>query len=498
MTKRKNNHPIRILLIVISLCFSIVCGAVLRWYETVFNVSIEEIMFTIQGPLAGADSHFLQDAVIYCLPAFIILLLLSAILIILNHCRNDSKIESHPTKYRIITAILSFITVSSVSAVLFTLIEADRVLQISSYLISKFDKTTIYEDYYVEPEISAIRSDNPRNLIYIILESMETTYASDEVGGKQKKDNYIPHLTALAEENISFSNTNNLGGFRSLTGSTWTMGSIFSTESGIPFAFPIDGNSMDTMDRFASGATTLGDILHEKGYYQEFLCGSDGEFAGRKKFFEQHGYDQVYDLYSAIDDGYVKKSNDWWGLEDRQLYKIAENELNRLSTSDKPFNLTMLTVDTHHVDGWVCKYCKDKYPEQLANVVTCADNQVFNFIEWCKQQPWYENTTIIIQGDHPRMDNSLVDGINPLDRTIYNCFINSPYERDDLNLKCREFAAFDMFPSILSSIGYTIPSGRLGLGTDLFSSEKTLSEALGYSELDSELKKSSDFYKKFY
>lgn len=482
----------------LTLIIGIIGRSLLNWYEDTFNVSIAEIIFTIQGPLAGADSHFLRSALLRCLPSLISFLLLLSVIVALFRYYGTITDSPLNIRKRPIAVILCFFTLFSSLNAFITLSEADEVLQVSSFLASKLDKTTIYDDYYVKPDINAITAEKPRNLIYIIMESMETTYASEETGGAQRVNNYIPRLTELADEHISFSNTEKLGGFRSLTGSTWTMGSIFSTESGIPFAFPIDGNHMGSLDKFASGTITLGDILHGKGYYQEFLCGSDGEFAGRKMFFEQHGYDRVYDLYSAIDDGYVKKANKWWGLEDRKLYRIAKDELSRLSESDEPFNLTMLTVDTHHVDGWVCKFCKDQYPDQLANVVRCADNQVYNFIDWCKKQPWYENTTIIIQGDHPRMDNSLVDGLDPLDRTIYNCFINAPYDKAAIKTKQREFTAFDMFPSILASAGFSIPGDRLGLGTNIFSPRKTLSEQMGYEKLDRELQKGSDYYKRFF
>ena len=43
-------------------------------------------------------------------------------------------------------------------------------------------------------------------------------------------------------------------------------------------------------------------------------------------------------------------------------------------------------------------------------------------------------------------------------------------------------------------MGATIEGDRLGLGTNLFSSQETLIEQLGYSELYAELEKNSKFY----
>ena len=56
------------------------------------------------------------------------------------------------------------------------------------------------------------------------------------------------------------------------------------------------------------------------------------------------------------------------------LYDIAKEELLRLSETGEPFNLTMLTVDTHFPDGYLCSLCeKGKYSVPLASIVECAD-----------------------------------------------------------------------------------------------------------------------------
>ena len=64
--------------------------------------------------------------------------------------------------------------------------------------------TGFYEEYYIDPEEVAITSDGKtKNLLYIYVESMESTYASVEDGGRQA-ENYMPYLTALAEEHIMY------------------------------------------------------------------------------------------------------------------------------------------------------------------------------------------------------------------------------------------------------------------------------------------------------
>uniref|UniRef100_UPI001FA785D8 sulfatase-like hydrolase/transferase n=1 Tax=Mediterraneibacter glycyrrhizinilyticus TaxID=342942 RepID=UPI001FA785D8 len=89
----------------------------------------------------------------------------------------------------------------------------------------------------------------------------------------------------------------------------------------------------------------------------------------------------------------------WWGYEDEKLFSFAKEELLNLSQSGEPFNLTMLTVDTHFEDGWVCELCQNQFEDdQYANVMACSSHQISEFIQWIRQQDFYENTTIVITG----------------------------------------------------------------------------------------------------
>lgn len=56
------------------------------------------------------------------------------------------------------------------------------------------------------------------------------------------------------------------------------------------------------------------------------------------------------------------------------------------------------------------------------------------------------------------------------------------------------FGTFDMFPTTLAAMGVTIEGDRLGLGTNLFSDKKTLTEIHSFAFLNKELQKKSTFY----
>ena len=350
------------------------------------------------------------------------------------------------------------------------------------------------EDNYADPEKVALSfPEEKRNLIYIFLESMETTFAQPEAGGKITED-FIPELSQLAKENVNFSNNEGLGGSLSLSGTTWTAAAMVSQTSGIPVKVKISADAYGKDGEYLPGAVSLGEILRKQGYNQTLLIGSDADFHGRQPYFSLHGGYNILDTDSLKETGRLDPDyREWWGFEDEKLFDFAKEELLRLSKEDAPFNLTMLTADTHFPDGYKCRLCDDKHEEQYANVLSCSSKQVYEFISWIKEQDFYENTTIIICGDHLTMDAQFLDEIDEeYVRTTYNCIINPAAEAK--NTRNRSFASIDMFPTTLAAIGVKIDGERLGLGTNLFSGEKTLCEQYGFETLDLELRKNSEFY----
>ena len=363
----------------------------------------------------------------------------------------------------------------------------------------------LYKDFYIDPAtISITANGKTKNLIYIYLESMETSFTTKENGGLQESVNYIPNLTQLAKDNLFFSNNaaGQLGGFYTFGGVTsWTMGALFALTSGLPFNFPVGANDMGEQEYFAPDVTNLGDILEDFGYNSVFLCGSDAKIGGREKYFTQHGNYLIYDLYTARRNGDLPtdKYYKFWGFEDKFLFAIAKKEITRLAAEDEPFNMTFLTVDTHFPNGYMCSECGTDSEESMQNVLPCADHQVMEFINWCKEQDFYEDTVIIISGDHPFMgkDLTLIEGTVANDRTIYNCFINSAVEASEEVTTNRLFTSMDMFPTTLAALGFNIKGDRLGMGVNLFSEKKTIMEHIGYETFATEVVKKSDYYNEF-
>lgn len=139
------------------------------------------------------------------------------------------------------------------------------------------------------------------------------------------------------------------------------------------------------------------------------MMGSDSNFGCTSNFYKQHGNYYISDYNTAVEEGRIAKDYFvFWGYEDKKLFEFAKADITKLAKSGKPFNMELVTIDTHTPDGYVCEDCQHKYKSQYANVIACQSKQVNNFINWCKSQPWYENTTIVITGDHNSMSEKFL------------------------------------------------------------------------------------------
>lgn len=465
---------------------SVLLSNSVRWmFETWSYLTMDEVVYLLNSPMEGTSEEIIMEYVGYCVPAAVLALLLILILIIVLYKRK-----------RIYHAVMAGILVCSIVLAGYYLHVTWVRLDIANYSENKSTYSTFIDENYVNPDDVVIRfPGQKRNLIYIYLESMETTFADVENGGAFEIS-CIPELTEIAQANEDFSGSETiLNGGYSMPQTTWTVAAMFAQSAGLPLSIPLENNEMNTQDSFFQGTNALGDILQQAGYSQTLLIGSDATFGGRRLLFSGHGDFTIHDYKYAAEEGLIPKGyRVWWGYEDKRLFEFAKRELRTLSRQEAPFNLTLLTVDTHKEDGYVCRDCENKYGDnQYANVVACSSKKVSEFIEWVQRQDFYENTTIVVAGDHPTMDSDFCNDV-PLDytRKVYTAFINSAVQPEKPELR-RDYTTFDHFPTTLASLGAEIEGNRLGLGTNLFSSELTLSELYQRGRMEAELNRKSKF-----
>jgi len=468
--------------------------------------NLENLLFYARVPMSDGSTQAVKNFIEFCVPTAISIFILTnviAFVILLN--KGSVLRHSEKNKFQFPVKPLRFIYkygfLISFGLVICAIIFFGNEIEVFSYVKGMMRTTQVYEEEYTPPQDQTyVFPKKKKNLIYIFLESMETSFASVEEGGFME-ENYIPYLTELAKENISFSDKEVLGGAHPVSGTTWTAAAMVAQTSGIPLTIPITKSNFGDDDKFLPGAYSIGEILGNAGYNQMLMVGSKASYAKRQDYFEQHGNYRIFDYHTAIERGeeagylppdyYV-----WWGFEDQKLFEYAKTEITNMYKEGQPFNFTMLTVDTHFTDGYKCEQCESNFDKQYANVIHCSDKQIYNFINWIKEQPFYKDTVIVLSGDHLTMDHKYFDmideSIKERGRRSYNCFINTGLS--DEHSKNRTFSSLDFLPTTLAALGVKWGSESLGLGVNLFSGEKTLCEEKGLDKFNYELASGSKFY----
>ena len=482
---KKHRTSIFSVIAVILVLLSVLAGALLFWlFSTWAHLSMDELVFHMNTSLEGAGKGMILEAI---LKAGLPFLTVSALILFLYR----KCIRKFPAfRVNMIFLVCSLALTATETAIAWTR------LDLGNYLKKNSENSEFIKDNYLDPGTVKLEfPEKKRNLVFIFLESMEITYADAASGGAFER-NVIPNLTQQALEFEDFSGTENtLNGALVVPGCTWTMGGIFGETSGLPLKIGIGENNMDTQDSFFSRVTTMGDLLEEEGYRNLFLLGSNVNFGGRKLYFSEHGDFELHDYYYARDHGIIPEDHlVFWGHEDEYLFREAKDELTKLAGSDQPFCVTLLTVDTHFENGYVCGLCGDEFgSNQYANVFACSDRQVSQFVDWLQEQDFYENTTVVLIGDHTTMDKDFCDGVpEEYTRKIYTNFINSAVQPEDPQRK-REYTQLDIFPTTMAALGVKWKENRLGLGTNLFSAKNTLLEELGPEQLFESLESKSEF-----
>lgn len=473
------------LLIVLLLSLAALLSGFASWFRHFFgNLTPEQFAFNLQSPTVGTASGMSME--IWYTPIFITLTVLLVSGLVIFSKTTWAFLKSIVFKKR-----MAFIgTVAILSASLYYTYTELGIAQI----IKAYTPSTYIADNYVDiRQTNPVFPDKKRNLIHIYFESVESSYTDKANGGYMDED-LMPKLTALAKEGVTFSHTDKLGGPHQTYGSSWSVAAMINMMAGIPLKIDTQGNGYGMDGQFLPGLYNLGDFLHDNGYEQTIMFGADADFGGLTTYFTQHGQFNIFDHKHAKKAGLIPQDYSvWWGFEDDKLYEYAKMELTRLHETGKPFHFSIENADTHFPGGYVTAQTPKKYEQQYANVIAHSAEQMASFVRWIQAQPFYENTTVVITGDHLSMDKDFFKTFDPnYRRSVYNVILNAPITAEKTTF--REFSPVDFYPTIVASMGVKFEGNRIGLGTNLFSTEKTLIERDGLQTFNDELGKKSDFY----
>lgn len=196
---------------------ALACATIIWLFHTWPYLSMNELVYQLQTTAKGTNTDIIWQYIWECIPITVGIIL--AVIFILIFIRKMKKVY-----FIVVGGMLAaaFIALCSFAAY------AYNRLDIRTYMSDRNTMSDFIDENYARPAETALTfPEQKRNLIYIYLESMEVTYSDKENGGAFR-ENYIPYLTKIAQENEDFSGTDNsLNGGYATTNATWTAAALF-------------------------------------------------------------------------------------------------------------------------------------------------------------------------------------------------------------------------------------------------------------------------------
>ncbi|TDY55681.1 LTA synthase family protein [Bacillus subtilis] len=226
-----------------------------------------------------------------------------------------------------------------------------------------------------------------RNVILVSLESTQSFVINEKLNGEE----ITPFLNDFIKQSYNFNNVYHQ------TGQGKTSDSEFIVD-----------NSLYPLGRGAVFFTNAGnqymatpEILKNSGYYSAVLHANNKSFWNRDLMYDSFGYDSFFDInsYDVTDENSVG-----WGLKDKEFFEQSSELMKNLP---QPFYSRLITLTNHfpfdldEEDQLIDEY--DSSSQTLNKyfpTVRYQDDALKRFIEKLKEDGLYDNSVIVLYGDH--------------------------------------------------------------------------------------------------
>lgn len=446
------------------LALALIFCALAAWIRVRFGeVSFDQIVANLPiGAGKGIGNNSLAvEVAVWCLGLPVVVVVLLA----LGTRRFRSRLGAK-RRAKLIPAVLL--------AVGFTVLLS--VAGVPEFAIAQLSETSIAA-HYVEPAVTSVPA-KPRNLVTIYLESGENTYGDAALMG----ENLLADLDAATGDGwVTYE------GLSQYQGGGWTMAGVVSTQCGIPLKSELASGSVDLnrlgeeIDYYLPGATCLGDVLAGQGYRSVFVGGADDDFAGKGVYLADHGYTEVLGLEHWKGTDSSDFISEEWGLADSHTLKHAADVLDELHAGGQPFNLTVLTLDTHEPAG-VYPDCEAEHEVPMASAITCSMKAVAGLLEHAEQAGYLDDTVVMVMGDHLKGtgdQDAFRDVLSAAEKRTVVFRVWSP---DGMQLTRESADQLSVLPTTLELLGFGLDAGRAGIGVSFVGSHSIAGTALELSE----------------
>ncbi|QNP51500.1 LTA synthase family protein [Hymenobacter qilianensis] len=226
-----------------------------------------------------------------------------------------------------------------------------------------------------------LRTPRP-NVLFIILESFTAKFVAS-TGGER---GVTTTLDSLARTGVLFKNVY-ASGDRSQKG-------LVALLSGYPNQ---PTGSIIKVPRKTERLPHLARSFQQAGYRSAYYYGGELAFANMKSYLVAAGYDQLTERADFA----PQEQNSKWGAHDHILFNRILTDLNQRPAT-QPFFLTAFTLSSHEpFDIPIPK----KFPGTnetalFRNSIYYTDWALGRFLRQASQQPWWDNTLVVLVADH--------------------------------------------------------------------------------------------------
>ncbi|WP_339220433.1 LTA synthase family protein [Paenibacillus sp. FSL W7-1332] len=305
-----------------------------------------------------------------------------------------------------------------------------------------------------------------KNLIIIQMESFQEFLVDLKIDGKE----ITPNINKLARESQYFPNFyQNVG-----QGNTSDAEFVVNTSFYIP---PRGAATQHYADRVLP---SLPRLLQGEGYDTATFHTNVVEFWNRGELYKALGFNRYYDKAFFGDEDKL-----FFGASDDALYSKTAAELKKMNESDKPFYSHVISMSAHHP----FTIPEDKYrmtlPERYEGTFVgdyirsqnYADDALGKFIEQLKKDGVWDNSLIVLYGDHLglpiySLDNKDKELMHEIYGRDYNSgdMINIPLMIHGKGLqpevKEQVGGQIDLLPTVANLLGVSMDN-QLHFGQDL-------------------------------
>lgn len=226
-----------------------------------------------------------------------------------------------------------------------------------------------------------------RNVIMVSLESTQSFVINEKINGKE----ITPFLNDFIGESYNFDN------FYHQTGQGKTSDSEFIVDNSL---YPL-GRGAVFFTNSNNEYVATPELLKDKGYYSAVFHANNKSFWNRDIMYQALGYDRFFD----VNDYEVNAENSvGWGLKDKEFFEQSVDHMKELP---QPFYSKHITLTNHfpfelnEEDKMIDEFnSNSKTLNNYFPTVRYQDEALKNFIQKLKDEGLYENSIIVLYGDH--------------------------------------------------------------------------------------------------